>query len=71
MTTDELIQAIRQHALANYNHQGWDYLVECYEDKDILEEIGTAKTLRGAIRKLIPALRVLDDERREIKSTAW
>ena len=70
MTTDELLKAIRQHALENYNHQGWDYLVECYEDEDILEEIGTAKTLRGAIRKLIPTLRTLDDHRREI-STEW
>jgi hypothetical protein len=68
MTQDELITAIRAHAIANYNRQGWDFLVECYEDKDILEEIGTAKTLKGAIRKLLPTLRDQDDYRKECSS---
>ena len=70
MTQDELITAIRAHAIANYNHQGWDFLIECYDDKDILEEVGMAKTLKGAIRKLLPTLRAQDDYRKEYQQIA-
>lgn len=33
-----LIGAIRQHANANYN-KGWDYVVECWDDGDLLDEL--------------------------------
>ena len=37
-----LIGAIRQHANANYN-KGWDYIVECWTDGDILDLLSSNK----------------------------
>lgn len=48
MTTTELVQAIKAHAAAHYN-EGWDTVVECFEDSDIAEQIGSASTLEEAL----------------------
>ena len=37
-----LIGAIRMHANANYN-KGWDYIVECWTDGDILDLLSSNK----------------------------
>lgn len=66
------IALIRAHALANYNKDGWDILVETYEDEDILEAIeGKAVTVDEAIKVLGKVLKVADDYRKEIQSTAF
>jgi hypothetical protein len=36
-TTDKLLDQIKAHAMANYN-DGWDFIVECYTDDEILQE---------------------------------
>jgi len=51
VTREELIQAVRDHALAHYNDGGWDVIVECWEDHDIDAYIGKARTTKGAIAK--------------------
>jgi len=38
MTEQEKIDAIRKHAEALYN-KGWDYVVECWSDDDLLDEL--------------------------------
>lgn len=48
----DLIAAVRKHAMLHYNEGGWDYVVEAYEDADILEAIGRARTVAGAIRNV-------------------
>jgi len=48
MDEQTMIQAVRQHAMRNYEN-GWDTLVECYSDGDVLEAIGDAKTIEQAI----------------------
>jgi hypothetical protein len=65
MTKQELVQAVRAHAIANYNKGGWDFLVECWEDSDIEAEIGNAKTVRGAIMACKRTMSLLDGRRRE------
>ena len=35
-----LVAFVRSHALANYEVDGWDYVVECYSDADIADVIG-------------------------------
>jgi hypothetical protein len=60
------IAAIRSHACKNYRHGGWDYLVECWSDAEIIEEMGEAKTLKGAIRNVGRSLKIMDDYRRDI-----
>lgn len=49
---NELVAAVRAHALANYNKGGWDEVVEAWDDADIVKEIGAARTAKGAIKNV-------------------
>lgn len=66
----ELVAAVREHAERNYS-RGWDVVVECYEDAEILEVVGRCRTVKGAIRKLASEVGILTERRREIESTIW
>jgi len=46
-----LLDQVKQYCTENYN-EGFDVFVECYSDAELLEEIGAATTLSGAIKKL-------------------
>ncbi len=70
-TTEEMVKAVRAYALQNYNKDGWDYVVECWEDADIAEEIEGARTVEGAIAKVRKVCKMQGDYRAEIESTAW
>lgn len=61
-----LIPAVRQYALDHYNQDGWDYLVECWEDSDIADAIAGATTLEQAIAKCHRGVSLLDERRREV-----
>ena len=63
-----LVEKIRDHANANYSKNGWDFVVECYEDEEILEMIKGAKTFHGAKCKMAPILKIKDEMRREAKA---
>ena len=65
MEQAELIRQIKEYAGKNYGKDGWDYLVECYSDQEIIEQMGNAKTLLGAIKKLSKGLKNLDEYRSE------
>lgn len=45
------IARIRAHALAHYA-DGWDVVVECYEDADLSDLIDDHGGLNGALREL-------------------
>lgn len=66
-----LITAVRQHALQHYAEGGWDYLVECWEDSDILEEAEGCATVEDAIKAIGRILKMKDDYRRDIQSEAF
>jgi hypothetical protein len=68
MNEQELIAAVRDHALANYNRDGWDYLVECWSDGDILEVIEDATTAAAAIKRTRKALAPLAERRDEVRA---
>jgi hypothetical protein len=59
---------VRDHAYANYEVEGWDYLVECWEDDDILDAMGSATTAEEAIKRVRKALRPLNDMRAEVRA---
>ena len=60
-----LIDSIRAYAMKHYNDDdGWDFIVECYEDYDILSQIGKARTLKGAIAKLSGTCSALNERRK-------
>ena len=46
---NEFIKAVREYALAHYEVKSWSYIVEAFDDDEIEEEIGNAKTVAGAI----------------------
>lgn len=66
-----LIQAVREHARRHYNEGGWDILVECYEDRDILAAISGATTPGRAIRNVAKVVAMQDDRRRDIEATTF
>lgn len=59
----ELIAAVRAHAVENYNRGGWDVIVEAFDDAQISEVIGRARTLKGALKKFAPVNDVIADRR--------
>jgi hypothetical protein len=67
----ELVAAVRDHALANYDREGWDVLVECWDDDQIAEVIGNARTVAGAIKAVRADVRVYAGYRDEIIATEW
>ena len=67
----DLIAAVREYALANYEKDGWDYLVECWSDEDIAQEIGKARTVLGAISKCRRVVKLLDERRQEVRAEVW
>jgi len=71
MTKDELVKAVKAHAIDNYETGGWDYLVECYSDAEVAELIGGARTVKGAIKKVAEVMGIKSDYREDIQATAW
>ena len=65
----ELLDAIRAHALANYNTEGWDYLVECWEDDYILDCLDGVTEVTEAIDAVRDALSPLNDMRDEVRAS--
>lgn len=63
----DLVAAVRAHALANYDG-GWDVIVEAYEDSEIAELIGKARTEKGAIKKVAA---VVDVRREAAENAGW
>lgn len=68
MANAELIAAVKAHALANYDADGWDFIVECWEDREIAEAITAyhATTEAEAIEAVGRSAGLLDERRREV-----
>ena len=71
MNIKDIVAAVRDHAVRNYNVGGWDYVVETYDDKELIEEIGDAATPEEAIRRIGEIVGSLDSYRRDIQAEAW
>ena len=68
---EEIVSAVRAHAITHYNTGGWDVLVECWDDATIIDVIGKATTAAGAIRKCAQTLKVIKDYGDDIRATAF
>ena len=68
---EQLVAAVRQHAVAHYDEGGWDFVVEAWDDAKIVREIGEAFTPAGAIRKVAQVVRIQADVRADIMATAF
>jgi hypothetical protein len=72
-TKEQIIEAVREKAKRNYNREGWDILVECWEDDDILDAVGFnltegCESIEDAIEACNERLRVSNDMRRDIEA---
>jgi len=66
----DMIAAVRKYAHANYEKDGWDTVIECMEDGDILELISDAKATNSidAINAVHKIVKMKRDHEREIAS---
>jgi hypothetical protein len=72
-TNEEMVSAVRAHALSNYNESGWDYVEEAWDDEDIRDVIakGDATTVEAAIAAVGRIVGLLDERRRDIEATSF
>lgn len=69
--TQELIDAVQEHAHDHYNEGGWDVVVECYSDEMIEEVIAGATTPAEAIAKFAPLVDVWADRQADAINSAF
>ena len=69
----ELMNAVRKHAEANYEKGGWDYVVEAWDDIDIIDALVEAKckTEKQAISAVKKIVKLQNDHRQEMYSTEF
>ena len=46
---DKIIKDLRSYALENYAKDGWDILVECYDDEDIMQDMDGGSFYLGIV----------------------
>ena len=64
-TRDELVAAVKAHALEHYNDGGWDVVVECWTDAmiaELLAEKPRLYTAKGAITMFAPLVDAWADQ---------
>ena len=67
-TVEELVAAVKQYAVDNYNKDGWDFVVECWPDDEIAIEIEGCRTDAGAIKRMKAAVKPLAERRAEVRA---
>jgi len=70
---DEIIQKLKDHALAHYETGGWDFLVETFEDEEIRNELveNGITTFDAAVVHFADYMSLLSSRRRDIMATAF
>ena len=58
------LEAVKAHALVNYNTGGWDYIVEGYTDDELDKLIGRCESPEAAIKKVKRIVGIMDEQRR-------
>lgn len=71
VNTPALVQAVRQHAQAHYEQDGWDYVVETMDDADIAAIIDGVFTPASAIKRVHKHVKMLNSVRKDIQGTAF
>jgi hypothetical protein len=71
MTTEALVSFIKAHALAHYEDGGWDVIVECWDDQDIITELGGAETEAEALQAFDFLISILADRQSDARNSAF
>jgi hypothetical protein len=67
-----LLDAVKAHAVANYNTAGWDLVVETMDEAEMVEHLGHDMwTIKQAIRIVHSHVKDYAEYRSEIQSTAF
>ena len=67
MNTQQLVQGVREYAKEHYEEDGWDYLVECYSDEEIIPCMEGATDLQTAIKNVHQYMLVHDSRRKDVE----
>ena len=67
----QYVLAIKAYAIAHYETDGWDYVVECYSDDEIAGIIKNCRTEKGAIKTMRAHVKPRADYRAEIQAEAF
>jgi hypothetical protein len=69
-TMQELVKAVKDHATKNYETDGWDVVVEAFEDSEIADEIrkAGARTSEDAIKVLGEIVKLHDEQRKDVQA---
>jgi hypothetical protein len=70
-TKEELVQQVKWHAEEHYNDGGWDVIVECWDDEQIANQIGRARTVEGAVKKFKDVVSVWADRQADAINSAF
>ena len=62
------IDRIRKHAMIHYTEDGWDILIECWDDSYINEHFRGCKTYEEAVIAISNVLITMDGWRSEVTS---
>jgi len=62
------VAAVRDYANEHYEEGGWDYVVECWDDKDIVERIQHCTTTQQAITEIGEIVGIQNERRRDAES---
>jgi len=65
---NDFTAAVKDYALAHYETDGWDYVVECYSDAEIADVIKTARTAAGAVKMMRAQVKPRADYRADIQA---
>lgn len=64
----DFVTDVRAHAVANYEKDSWDFVVECWTDQDIREQTQGCKTAKSAIKKVGKAVKTINEQREEVQN---
>lgn len=72
MIEREIIDAVRALASKNYDKSyGWQMIVECMEDEEILEQCGDTHDLPTALRNIKDFVEIQDERYDEIRAEVF
>ena len=66
-----MVEAVRKFALAHYEEDGWDTVIECWSHDEIAEVIKRCTTEAGAIKKMKAEIAPFAAYRADIEATAF
>ena len=61
------LKQISEYALDHYNEDGWDFVVECWSDVDIVYSTRYAKNFDEAVELILQEIKPVDSHRKEIQ----